>query len=352
MNPDAARDVWPERRRLYFDRLAPPDLRNGARLVAGLVAGGETVGAVVQEVLRPAQIDVGRHWQRNDWSVADEHAASAVTEAALMAASNSAPDPVREQPLVVLACASEEWHTLPLRMVLAVLTEAGFDCAFLGPSVPPDHLRTYLDSARPMALALNCTVATNLDGAAASIAAAHAAGVPVLVGGRAFGVDDHRAAVVGADAWNDDPQKAAGILLSWAGGSPPSDLGTSTQDDTESPASGGELVEARRAVMATLHREFPVLSRYDDRQLARTHEDIEHIIHFGVAAVRCRDDRIFADFAVWLRDLLTARHVPAAVVTTSLLAVADALEVSRPRVARCIRESASDAVTGADFRTV
>lgn len=144
-------DAWEATRRSYLEALEPPDMRSAVRLVGDLIAGGATIAEVVEEVLRPAQIEVGRRWQDNEWSVAEEHAASAVTEAALMVAATSVAKP-GSAGRVVLACATDEWHTLPLRMVSGVLAEAGFDCVFLGPSVPAEHLRAYLSDTSPLAL--------------------------------------------------------------------------------------------------------------------------------------------------------------------------------------------------------
>jgi hypothetical protein len=125
--------------------------------------------------------------------VADEHAATAVTEACTLALPTSGAGP-----LVLVACPEGEWHTLPPRMLAVV---AGVRAVVLGPGLPAAHLERYLDRQQPDVLALSCTMPTNLLQARDSIAAAHRAGVPVVAGGRAFGPDGRRAAHLGADAW-------------------------------------------------------------------------------------------------------------------------------------------------------
>lgn len=342
---------WAALRHTYFDRLAPADVHAGAHMIERLVVGGASIDTVIREVLRPAQIEVGRRWQTNEWTVADEHAASAVTEAALMAAAVSAPQSAgTSNGLVVLACADGEWHTLPLRMVTEVLVAAGFQCVFLGASVPSLHLRDYLEKARPLALALNCSTALSLDGAGESIEAAHAAGVPVLVGGRGFGPDAHRASRLGADAWTDEPQAAAEILASWA--AEPPVLATSGGPNAEPVPGPAELLRIRDHVVRALCAQFPALDAYTERQWARTNEDIDFIVRFGVTAVRYDDERIVSDFAAWLREVLTARHVPAVVFHSSVLAVADALSDARPRTSEWVRAAADGRVALAAFRTL
>jgi methanogenic corrinoid protein MtbC1 len=332
-------DSWDASRRAYLEALAPPDIRKAVRLVGDLIADGATIGEVVEEVLRPAQIEVGRRWQDREWGVADEHAASAVTEAALMAAAASVAKP-RSAGRVVLACATDEWHTLPLRMVSEVLAEAGFDSVFLGPSVPADHLRAFLSDTRPLALALNCSYALTLEGTRECVAAAHALGVPVVVGGRGLGPDAHRASIVGADAWSEDAASAVGILSSWVV-QPPGVLATANVRNDEAMPTAVELERHVQHVMASLRQAFPAMRSYTDAQLSRTSEDIEYVIRFGVAAIRYRDERIFTEFAGWLLKLLDARSVPPAVVSASFDAIADALMDDRPAVAALLRTAST-----------
>jgi methanogenic corrinoid protein MtbC1 len=342
---------WDEARKDYFAHLEHPDVHAGAVIVERLLDAGEGVAAVVEEVLRPAQIEVGRRWQINEWSVADEHAASAVTETALMVAAGRRTrraDSTRGA--VVLACAPGEWHTIPLRMLSEVLAEARFDCHFLGGSVPPSHLRRYLDSVRPLALALTCAWPMSLDGAAASVVVAHSAGVPVLVGGRGFGTDDYRASMIGADGWTDDPTVAVELLTHWAdSGEEP--VHRPARCDANPPMNE-ELDAVRSEVVALLLAEFPGLADDSAEDWVRTRKDIDLTVGFATMAIRFRDDRIFSDFVAWLGEMLAARHVPPAIQTASLRAIAASLLTREPDASALVGEAARGDVLGAAFRTV
>ena len=345
------RRSWTDSCTHYFGYLSPPDVHAGARTVTDLLGEGATVVDIVQKVLRPAQIEVGRLWQANEWTVADEHAASAVTEAALMAAAASIN---RYEPMtarVVLACPAGEWHTLPLRMVSEILAEAGFECVFLGASVPAGHLRQYLERTRPVAVALSCSHPLSLEGLGEATAAAHSVGTPVVVGGRGLGADGHRAAQIGADAWADDPITAATILAAWAE-CPPAELATPPAGPDEPAPDDLELLAVRTHVMTALRRRFQVMQTYDAQQLARTYEDIDFIARFAILAARYKDERIFSEFAAWLREVLTARHVPRELLDASLLAAAGALEKRRPESSSYLRQAAVGTVALANFRAV
>ena len=340
---------WEATRDEYSAMLSPPDVRGGCLIVEQVVAAGASVADIVAEVLRPAQIEVGRRWQLNQWTVADEHAASAVADAALMSAvAASAPpqDMVRGQ--VVMACAHEEWHTLPLRMVAEVVRASGLDVIFLGASVPPDHLRKFMEANRPVALALHCSHPLTLEGARESIAAAHTLGVPVLVGGRGFAFDDHRANLVGADGWTDDPRQAVDMLSAWASNSPTA-LGVPAKPNGELLPSDDELSAIRKRTVSALVQEFPALDGFTAEQWARTNEDIESIVRYSVTAVRLRDDTILTDFIAWLRELLAVRGVPTEVLNSSLEAIASVLTESDTGSGHLLREQASRSVKLANF---
>ncbi|MFP4513153.1 MAG: B12-binding domain-containing protein, partial [Acidimicrobiales bacterium] len=140
---------------------------------------------IITELLAPVQREVGARWQRNELSVADEHLASGVTESALHALVGV--DAVRaESGLVVVACAEGDWHTLAAKMFAEQLRGRGVVVAFLGASTPAEHIATFLRRHRPEALAVSCTSPLFYTGVAPLADAAHAAGIPVLVGGRAL----------------------------------------------------------------------------------------------------------------------------------------------------------------------
>jgi methanogenic corrinoid protein MtbC1 len=157
---------------------------------------GKAPKELLLDVLIPGQREVGRLWMNGTWSVADEHAATAVAEQALTVVApprRSAPTARR----IALACAEGEWHTMPARLAAELARTSALDVVMLGPSIPATHLQRYLRAASPTALALSATMPTNLIGASRSIQAARAEGIPVLVGGAAWGIGQHRAPPAG-----------------------------------------------------------------------------------------------------------------------------------------------------------
>jgi hypothetical protein len=111
-------------------------------------------------VIRPAQREVGRLWQRNEISIAQEHMATAISHLAL-ADLYQRDQPARHNgKTVIVACVEGELHDFPARLVADELEMAGFNVRFLGASVPADTLVSFVARENPDLLVLSATMAS------------------------------------------------------------------------------------------------------------------------------------------------------------------------------------------------
>jgi methanogenic corrinoid protein MtbC1 len=306
------------------------------------LARGEGLDAVIA-VLADVQREVGRRWQNEEWSVADEHAATALADLALAAAALGVPPAPQTLGSVVVTCAEEEWHVLPARMFAEQLRAHGWDVAFLGASTPAAHLATYLARRRVVAVAVSCSIPIHLSGARRSIAAAHGAGVPVVAGGAAFGSTPARAHAVGADAWAASIDRAHEVAGSWSG-SPP--VLARPSDDRDQLALAADRQDVVDAAMSDLAVHYPDLEAYSSWQLKKTREDLDYIVRFVEAAVLTGDDTVVADFMRWLVPVLAARGVPASALLLGVGSLRRSLPGQHEAAARLL-EMAEDLVIAA-----
>ena len=303
------------------------DLVRSAAREAGL--------ACAVELLAEVQRKVGELWQHNELTVADEHAATAITDLALAAACLEAGRrPHAPEGTVVVGCAEEEWHVMPARMFAEQLRAAGWDIVFLGASTPAEHLQRFVAAEQPAAVAVSCTVPVHLHGARRAISASHAAGVPVLAGGAAFGSAPDRAAAIGADAWASTLDGAAAALSRWVSNRPP--LAAPLVDDAPALAAAAERPVIVERAMSALATRFPPLAGYTNWQLARTREDLDYILRFVEASLLTGDDSIITSFASWLTSVLTARGLPHGTVPLGIDALHESLPEDRNEAARLL----------------
>lgn len=324
----------------YLATLRPPDISAARHLTMRLLDEGMSATTLIDEVLGPAQQEVGRRWQVGEWTVAQEHAATAITDSVLAAMSLRVAVDARSAPgRVVAGCVENEWHLLPLRMVTECLVGAGYDVVSLGPSVPSTHLAGFIADLDPLAVLLSCTNPLNLPGARRSIQAAHDAEAPVIIGGRALDPGGMRAAALGADAYAANAAAASSLLARWSV-EPPllavAEAVAPEQAELEVPRP--ELVEDCLRELLQLQ---PGLSSMTEPQLARTREDIGFILRFCSAAMVTRDPTVLDEFTLWLRDLLAPRHVPAATIKVSYEAIGAVLGTRFPDAVAMLRNSAT-----------
>jgi methanogenic corrinoid protein MtbC1 len=182
--------------------------------IENLLASGVTAQELISEVLAPAQKQVGERWESGQWTVEDEHAATATTEEALalIAAFNTT---AVSKGHVVACCVPGERHALPGKMFAELIRAEGWRVTYLGSGMPAEHLGRYLATIRPLALAISATMAPSLSTVRIIVDHAHASGVRVLAGGVAFGADRQVASSLGVDEWAADVKGATRILELW-----------------------------------------------------------------------------------------------------------------------------------------
>lgn len=332
----------------YADRLWEAVLRRAqhtaAEVVADALRDGLDAESVLLEVIGAVQARVGREWAANRLSVAQEHAATAINDRVIgiVAPTGAAPVEGGGPGRVTVACVDGEWHAFPARLLAEVLRLRGFDVDYLGAQVPSPHLITHLHRTGPDAVALSSSLAVRLPTAHATISACQAAGVPVIVGGAAFGADGRYARLLGADAWAPDARSAADTLAS--GLPTPEHPNSQPLDDLPHLADQEFTLVSRKApalaasVVHRLAERLPEVGDYDDAQRERTAEDVRHIVDFLGVALYTGDPGIFTDFLDWTASILAARSVPARVLAPALDLLGEQLR-DFPRAAALVRSA-------------
>jgi methanogenic corrinoid protein MtbC1 len=302
--------------------LVDGDLDTAYRVATGLLEEGVPFEALIGEVLSPVARDLGVRWADGDLSVADEHAATAAAEDLVTLLAGGFAPPTG--PVVVVVCPEGDSHSLPARVVAAVLTLRGFRSVLLGASLPADDLGDYLERQDPMAVALSVSMPAALYRAVASIGSAHSQGVPVVAGGRALRADQLLARRLGVDAWAPDAEVAAAVLDRWRT-EPPATL-------SEPPAVPDEcvVIDAHRTEL------LAAAVRPDDAEAGRDLVDeVNRLLDVAQGALLLDAPALLADQLAALRSTRNPRGVPGAVIDrlVTRLATATAGERRLPATA-------------------
>ncbi len=158
---------------------------------------------------------VGRLWQEDRISVADEHLATALAESTLAALYPEFAWPVFG-PRAIVACTEGERHQFGARMAADLLALDGWNVAFLGADVPSEALLERARRTQPVFVGLSVCLVFHLPCSRQTIAALRreAPEVRVLVGGPAAReIPDP--AVFGADACALTADEGVRIARAW-----------------------------------------------------------------------------------------------------------------------------------------
>lgn len=195
-----------------LDALLRADRREVQEIVSRAAREGRSVQDLADRVVQPAMARLGQLWQENQVSVAQEHLASALVQAALARSVAMVPAAQPNGRKVLVACVEGNQHSLGARLVADALETQGWEVRYLGADVPTRDLAALAASWRPNLVALSLSLPQHVATARRAIATlreAVPAGVRIAVGGIPIHDFPALAQVVGADEHH---VHAAGLL--------------------------------------------------------------------------------------------------------------------------------------------
>ncbi|MEZ4453933.1 MAG: cobalamin-dependent protein [Nannocystaceae bacterium] len=189
----------------YLSTLLDGRRQDAARLVLDAIERGAlTIEALYLEVFEPVLVEVGRRWQHNQLSIAEEHYVSAATQQVMAQLYPRIFTAAPRGLTMVAACVGPELHEIGLRMVADLFELDGWNTYYLGANVPAAAIVGAVRSRRAHLLALSTALDEHVEVAREVIARLRedpvTAEVPVLVGGHAFRDDPERWRAIGASA--------------------------------------------------------------------------------------------------------------------------------------------------------
>ncbi len=280
---------------------------------------GVTFDSLLFDYLMATERSVGRRWEIADYTVSEEHVATATIETVISLLAGMLDQP-EDAPHVVVATAQGDNHSLPGRAIAANLLFLGYRTTFLGANVPGRDLKSFLEDEPPVAVVVSAAMTSHLLGARAVVQAAHDAGVPAVVGGKAFGPEGEWAEAVGADAWLGSLRDVEGIIEMWVGEAPEPAEAPQLSEEVE------EMVSVRSSVLAGAETEMATRTGRPIPQ--RLRDELRLLLAAVEGALLTGDDRVVADMLDWQERSLDAHGFDASLVARSLQSALDASETT------------------------
>lgn len=196
----------------YLGRLLQADRHAASRMILDAVDQGTSVRDIYLNVFQPSQYEVGRLWQNNQISVAQEHFCTAATQMIMSqlypVIFNSEKNGLR----LVATCVGGELHEIGMRMVTDFFEMEGWDTYYLGANTPAESIIHTLQEKKTDIIAISASMTFKIDaviGLISDIRASESAeNSKILVGGRPFNIAPDLWRRVHADGYAPDAQSA------------------------------------------------------------------------------------------------------------------------------------------------
>lgn len=199
----------------YLNALLRGERYVASRLILDAVDQGVSIKDIYLYVFQPSQHEIGRLWQMNQVSVAQEHYCTAATQLIMSQLYPHIFSTERIGRRLVATCVGDELHEIGIRMVADFFEMEGWDTYYLGANTPMESIvRTVVEHDVDI-LGVSATMTFHVSAVADLIANVRTSeaskDVKILVGGYPFNVTPNLWQLVGADGHARDAQQAVAV---------------------------------------------------------------------------------------------------------------------------------------------
>lgn len=199
----------------YLQALLRGERHVASRMILDAVEGGVSVKEVYLHVFQPCQHEIGRLWQMNRLSVAEEHYCTAATQLVMSQLYPRLFGNRKNGRTLVATCVAGDLHEIGVRMVSDFFEIEGWSTFYLGASVPAAGVIRTLRDRRADVLAVSATMPFHVRAVSDLISEVRASEVggrvKILVGGYPFAVAPDLWRSVGADAMARDAEESVAV---------------------------------------------------------------------------------------------------------------------------------------------
>lgn len=189
---------------LYLNALLRGERHSASQLILQAVEDGTSVNEIYLFVFQRCQHEVGRLWQLNLLSVAQEHYCTAATQLIMSQLYPHLFTTERNGRTLIATCVAGDQHEIGVRMVADFCEMAGWDTFYIGANAPTESILETLDERDADVLAVSATMTPHVSAVEDLIDAVRSSrggrDLKILVGGYPFNIVLDLWQKVGADA--------------------------------------------------------------------------------------------------------------------------------------------------------
>ena len=197
----------------YLDSLLKGKREMALSLILNEVKSGIPVKEMYVQVFQPVQYEIGRLWQTNKISVAQEHFCTGATQLVMSQLYPYIFTGEKKNRKMVTTCVPGELHEMGARMVTDFFEMNGWDTYYLGANMHIDSVVRYLTDVKPQCLAISATMTFHVSAVEELIRQIRlspevSSDLKIIVGGYPFKVAKGLWVSVGADGFAQNATEA------------------------------------------------------------------------------------------------------------------------------------------------
>lgn len=202
----------------YFELILKMQRVKASKFIMDEVEKGVPIKDIYVYIFEPCLKEVGRLWQINKITIAQEHYFIATIQIAMAPVYLKIFQSNKNGLKFVAACVGDENHDIGIKMVADLLDLDGWDTYYLGSSVPQRDLMSFIMDVKPDVLGISVTMTyyvhkvINLIDRIRNVK--ELKDTKILVGGYPFNVDKNLWKQVGADLYAPDAIETCTLLAS------------------------------------------------------------------------------------------------------------------------------------------
>jgi methanogenic corrinoid protein MtbC1 len=199
----------------YLNALLRGERHVASKLVMDAVEEGVSVRDIYLYVFQRSQHEIGRLWQMNLLSVAQEHYCTAATQLIMSQLYPHISAAEKNGRTLVATCVAGDLHEIGVRMVSDFFEMEGWNTFYMGANTPTACVLETLAEREADVLAVSATITPHVRAVAGLIDAVRASnegrGVKIIVGGYPFNIAPDLWETVGADASARDAMESVSV---------------------------------------------------------------------------------------------------------------------------------------------
>ena len=199
----------------YLQALLAGERQRASRLILDAAERGVPVKALYLDVFQRTQREIGRLWQENRISVAQEHYCTVATQLIMSQLYPRIFSGEKTHGAFVATCVSGDLHEIGVRMVADFFEMEGWDTFYLGANTPDESVVKTLIERRAVVLGISATITYHLHNVERLIRAVRdtpeCSDTAILVGGYPFNLSPDLWRGIGADGWSQDADGAIAL---------------------------------------------------------------------------------------------------------------------------------------------